>query len=173
MMNRALPSALAEVHVGADALISHNLHDFPTAACESFGVEALGADEFLARQARRDPTAITDAFAEMARRRSRPPKTVGEIVDRLVPSRQHQPSRPSFAACQECESTDVSPSVPRRAAPSIDANPSYAVPPRQSAQNRSDWPSPLPLSGLHRGLCCWVHGPLVVSAAASYCSLRL
>ena len=43
-------------------------------------------DEFLARQARLHPTAIIDAFAEMTRRRRRPPKTVGEIVDRLEPS---------------------------------------------------------------------------------------
>jgi len=114
MMNRALPSALAQapaelivsmpvndkdrhvlalaVHVGADTLISHNLRDFPTAACEPFGVEALGPDEFLARQARLDPTAIIDAFAEMAPRRRRPPKTVGEIIDRL------EPSLPTFTA---------------------------------------------------------------------------
>ena len=80
------------VHLGADAVISQNLRDFPTVACEPFGVEAISPDEFLARQARLDPAAIIGAFGEMARRRRRPPKTVGEIVDRL------EPSLPTFVA---------------------------------------------------------------------------
>lgn len=114
LMNRALPTALAEapadlivsmpvndkdrhvlalaVHLGAQAVVTHNLRDFPTVACEPFGVEALSADEFLGRQARLDPAAIFDAIDEMARRRKRPPKTVGEIIDRL------EPSLPTFVA---------------------------------------------------------------------------
>ena len=67
-------------------VVTHNLRDFPTVACEPFGVEALGTDEFLYRQAQLDPAAIVDAFGEMAQRRKRPPKTVAEIVDRLAPT---------------------------------------------------------------------------------------
>ena len=108
LMNRALPTALAEapadliasmpvndkdrhvlalaVLLGAQAVVTHNLRGFPTVACEPFGVEALGTDEFLYRQAQLDPAAIVDAFGEMAQRRKRPPKTVAEIVDRLAPT---------------------------------------------------------------------------------------
>lgn len=39
-----------------------------------------------------DPAAIFDGIGEMARRRRRPPKTVGEIVNRL------EPSLPTFVA---------------------------------------------------------------------------
>lgn len=105
MMNRALPAALNEapaglidtmpikhhdrhvlalaVHTGADAIITHNLRDFPSSACKQLGVEAISPDDFLVREAQYNPTAVVGALADIAKRRRRPPKTIPEILDRL------------------------------------------------------------------------------------------
>jgi predicted nucleic acid-binding protein len=105
-MNRALPGALDEapttlitampitehdrhvlalaVHVEADSIITFNLRDFPAAACEPYGVEAIDPDTFVAAIADTDPARVQVALGDIARRRTRPPMTVDEILGRLV-----------------------------------------------------------------------------------------
>jgi predicted nucleic acid-binding protein len=105
-MNRALPGALdhaptdriAEmpvndkdrhvlalaVHVAARRIVTHNTRDFPSEACQRYGVEAVRPDDYLAGIARLDRAVMFDALDEIAARRKRPPKSVNEILDRLA-----------------------------------------------------------------------------------------
>jgi predicted nucleic acid-binding protein len=105
-MNRALPGALDDapeslieampvnehdrhvlalaVHVEADSIVTFNLRDFPARACEPYGIEALDPDSFALAIAEIDPARAQAALADIARRRTRPPMTVHEILDRLA-----------------------------------------------------------------------------------------
>lgn len=104
-MNRAVPGALDEppealidampitehdrhvlalaVHVEADTILTFNLRDFPASACEPHGVEAVDPDSFAVAVAESDPSRACAALLEIARRRTRPPMTVREPLDRL------------------------------------------------------------------------------------------
>lgn len=104
-MNRAVPGALDEapanlvatmpitehdrhvlalaVHVEADSIVTYNLRDFPTTMCEPYGIEAVDPDAFAAAIAESDPVRAHAALADIARRRTRPPMTVHELLDRL------------------------------------------------------------------------------------------
>lgn len=104
-MNRAVPGALDEapealvaamqinehdrhvlalaVHVEADCIVTFNLRDFPASACEPYGVEALDPDSFAVAVAESDPSRAHAALSDIARRRTRPPMTVRELLDRL------------------------------------------------------------------------------------------
>ncbi|MGD9704646.1 MAG: hypothetical protein AB7Q42_08635 [Acidimicrobiia bacterium] len=105
-MNRAVPGALDEapdtlvaampiaehdrhvlalaVHVEADSIVTINLRDFPTTACEPYGIEAVDPDSFAVAIAEVDPARVQAALADIARRRTRPAMTVHEILDRLA-----------------------------------------------------------------------------------------
>ena len=107
-MNTALPTAIDEappnlaesmpvndkdrhvlalaVHVDASVIVTFNLRDFPTAACEPYGVEPLGPDDFVVAIATADPTGVHQTLAEIAERRTRPPMTVDQFLDRLAPT---------------------------------------------------------------------------------------
>lgn len=104
-MNRAVPGALDEppealvaampitehdrhvlalaVHVEADCIVTFNLRDFPASACEPYGVEAVDPDSFAVAVAESDPSRAYAALSDIARRRTRPPMTVHELLDRL------------------------------------------------------------------------------------------
>jgi hypothetical protein len=104
-MNRAVPGALDEapealvaamqinehdrhvlalaVHVEAGCIVTFNLRDFPASACEPYGVEALDPDSFAVAVAESDPSRAYAALSEIARRRTRPPMTVRELLDRV------------------------------------------------------------------------------------------
>ncbi|MFN6118831.1 MAG: PIN domain-containing protein [Actinomycetes bacterium] len=104
-MNRAVPGALDEppealieampitehdrhvlalaVHVEADTILTFNLRDFPASACEPHGVEAVDPDSFAVAVAESDPSRAYAALLDIARRRTRPPMTVRELLDRL------------------------------------------------------------------------------------------
>ncbi len=104
-MNRAVPGALEEapeglikampivehdrhvlalaVHVEADSLVTFNLRDFPASACEPYGVEAVDPDSFAVAVAEGDPSRAHVALSDIARRRTRPPMTDHELLDRL------------------------------------------------------------------------------------------
>jgi predicted nucleic acid-binding protein len=104
-MNRAVPGALDEapanlvatmpitehdrhvlalaVHVEADSIVTFNLRDFPASACEPYGVEAIDPDSFAVAVAESDPSRVHAALSDIARRRTRPPMTVHELLDRL------------------------------------------------------------------------------------------
>ncbi len=105
-MNTALPGALDEapvdlidtmtnhpkdrhvlalaVHVGASRVVTNNLRDFPDAACNEHGVEAISPDEFATLIAKTDPTAVRQALDSVAARRRRPPTTTDQLLDRLA-----------------------------------------------------------------------------------------
>ncbi|MFN0092266.1 MAG: PIN domain-containing protein [Acidimicrobiales bacterium] len=105
-MNLALPGALDEappalvesmpvnhkdrhvlalaVHVEAGTLVTFNLRDFPPAACEAYGIEARSPDDFLTTVADADVIGVRGALAAMAGRRSRPPMSVDQVLDRLA-----------------------------------------------------------------------------------------
>ena len=104
-MSGALPSALADapaevtasmpinekdrhvlalaVHIEADAIVTWNLRDFPTSACEPHGIEALTPDQFLTGVAATDTPAAREAVDAIAARRHRPPMTTAALLDRL------------------------------------------------------------------------------------------
>lgn len=104
-MNRAVPGALDEppealvaampiaehdryvlalaVHVEADTIVTFNLRDFPAGACEPHGVEAVDPDSFAVAVAGIDPSRTQAALVDIARRRTRPPMTVHELLDRF------------------------------------------------------------------------------------------
>lgn len=105
-MNRAVPGALDEapeslvvempiaehdrhvlalaVHVQADSIVTFNLRDFPTNACEPYGIEAIDPDSLAVAIAEIDPALVQTAMSDMARRRTRPPMAVHELLDRLA-----------------------------------------------------------------------------------------
>ena len=107
-MNRARPDALVDapsalldsmpvnekdrhvltlaVHVTAPIIVTNNLKNFPPAACDPLGIEAMSADTFLALQFDLDRQLVIDPFHEIAARRHRAPRTVIEILDRLEAS---------------------------------------------------------------------------------------
>jgi predicted nucleic acid-binding protein len=104
-MNRAVPGALDEppealvatmpitahdrhvlalaVHAEADSIVTFNLRDFPASACEPYGVEAVDPDSFAMAVAESDPVRAQAALADIAGRRTRPPMTVHELLDRF------------------------------------------------------------------------------------------
>ena len=72
------------VHVEADCIVTFNLRDFPASACEPYGLEAFDPDSFTVAVAEIDPSRAHAALSDIARRRSRPPMTVHECLDRLA-----------------------------------------------------------------------------------------
>jgi hypothetical protein len=71
------------VHVEADGIVTFNLRDFPASACEPHGVEAIDPDSFAVAIAESDPSRVYAALSDVARRRTRPPMTVHDLLDRL------------------------------------------------------------------------------------------
>jgi predicted nucleic acid-binding protein len=105
-MNRALPGALVDppeeltkamtndpkdrhvlalaVHVSAPTIVTWNLGDFPESACGPHDVEAISPDEFIEAQIDLDARRVMASVEAMARRKTRPPQTRDEIIDRLA-----------------------------------------------------------------------------------------
>lgn len=105
-LNRALPDANQEVpaelidampvnehdrhvlalavHVGAAAIVTENLRDFPADLCDPHGVEAISADTFVLAQVHLRPDIVLSSIEAMAARRRRYPKTPAEIIERLA-----------------------------------------------------------------------------------------
>jgi predicted nucleic acid-binding protein len=104
-MNRAAPDALvdppcelvnamtnpeddrhvlaAAVVAQASVIVTFNLRDFPSEACEPYGIEARHPDGFVANLVDLDPEGLWCAVESMASRRHRPPATPNELCDRL------------------------------------------------------------------------------------------
>jgi predicted nucleic acid-binding protein len=70
----------------ADVLVTLNLRDFPSAACEPFSVEPVDPDRFLLDLYRLDEDAIHTALALQAAALTRPPMSLTDILDRLEPT---------------------------------------------------------------------------------------
>lgn len=71
------------VHVDADCIVTFNLRDFPAGACEPYGIEIVDPDSFAVAVAESDPARAHAALTDIARRRTRPPMTVDELLDRV------------------------------------------------------------------------------------------
>lgn len=104
-LNRALPDALVRVppslieampinekdrhvlalavHVGAQAVVTNNLRDFPLGLLAEFGIDALSPDAFTLAQIDVDREAVAACINVMAARRRNPPMTSREVVDTL------------------------------------------------------------------------------------------
>jgi predicted nucleic acid-binding protein len=79
----------AAVASGAQVVVTANLADFPTEACEPFGIEAIHPDDFLLGLFELDPDAVVAAIAGQAADLSNPPMTMEEVLDtlsRVVPN---------------------------------------------------------------------------------------
>jgi predicted nucleic acid-binding protein len=73
----------AAIRVGADAIITQNLKDFPKSALSSLGIVALNADAFLANLIRNNPTKALRAFNQMVKQRKRPTQSSQEVIKSL------------------------------------------------------------------------------------------
>jgi len=62
-------------------VVTKNLKDFPSAACESLGVRVLGPDDFLVDLHRIDPPATHRALSDQAAALTRPALTLYEVLD--------------------------------------------------------------------------------------------
>ena len=104
-LNRALPDALVQVpaalieampinekdrhvlalavHVGAQAVVTDNLRDFPLDLLAEFGVDALSPGAFTLAQIDVNRDAVAACITGMAARRRNPAMTGREVVDAL------------------------------------------------------------------------------------------
>ncbi len=73
----------AAVRIGAQAIVTFNLADFPVRALEPLGIEAKHPDDFLMEALDLAPGAIAAAVHEQAMTLRNPPKTVAELLDTL------------------------------------------------------------------------------------------
>jgi predicted nucleic acid-binding protein len=73
----------AAVRIGAQAIVTFNLDDFPAAALEPLGLEAKHPDDFMVEALDLAPGAIAAAVNEQAATLKNPPKTVAELLDTL------------------------------------------------------------------------------------------
>ena len=73
----------AAIRVGADAIITQNLKDFPKSALSSLGIVALNADAFLVGVIQKNPTKALRAFKQMVKQRKRPTQSSQEVIQSL------------------------------------------------------------------------------------------
>jgi hypothetical protein len=74
----------AAVASGAQVVVTLNLRDFPDAACEPLGVDALHPDEFLMNLHDLDPGAVRAVVELQAAELTTPPMTVDDVLDALA-----------------------------------------------------------------------------------------
>ncbi len=67
----------------ADGIVTRNLGDFPAHAIASVGLEVQSLDEFLLNQLTLDESVVIDVFAEIEIDRTRPPRTLDEMLGAL------------------------------------------------------------------------------------------
>jgi hypothetical protein len=84
--------AAAAASSDARAIVTFNLRHFPASACEPCGVEIIHPDAFLCELHEYEPARVHNALVKQAADLSRPPITVGGVLDRL------ERSVPKFAA---------------------------------------------------------------------------
>ena len=73
----------AAVRIGAQAIVTFNLDDFPAAALEPLGIEVKHPDDFMVEALDLAPGAIAAAINDQAAALKNPPKTVAELLDVL------------------------------------------------------------------------------------------
>lgn len=68
---------------GAEAIVTENLTDFPTEACDPWDVNAMSADEFLCVLFHKDPRSILQILKDQAGSLRNPPKSLDELLEML------------------------------------------------------------------------------------------
>ena len=80
----------AAIHVGAAAIVTYNLRDFPASELGKFGMEAWHPDEFVEFLLNTEIDAALDAVREHRARLRSPPKAQSEYID-MVTNRLQMP----------------------------------------------------------------------------------
>lgn len=70
-------------HCRADAIITLNLKDFPSAALAPYNLEIIHPDDFIRAQFDLDPAKLLDAIRICRARLVNPPKSIGDYLDNL------------------------------------------------------------------------------------------
>lgn len=106
LMNRALPDAnvtgheplidsfelpdpddrhvvAAAVRIGAQAIVTFNLDDFPAQALGPWGIEAWSPDEFLSDLVDHNANRVWGCLQRIADSRHRPPETIDDVLTQL------------------------------------------------------------------------------------------
>lgn len=73
----------AAIRCGAQAIVTHNLKDFPAGKLEPYGVEALPPDEFVLDLLDLAPGAVLRVLNEQQSSLRNPPRTLEELIDTL------------------------------------------------------------------------------------------
>ena len=73
----------AAIAAGAAVIVTSNLDDFPAETLEPHGIEAKTPDDFVLDQIGLDEGTIRDCVHQIARGRTRPPKTYEAVLDAL------------------------------------------------------------------------------------------
>ena len=74
----------AAVATEADVIVTENLRHFPGSALEPLGISAVSIDDFLCRFLAVDPEAVKRTLEEISLDYSKPPRTLGELLEALA-----------------------------------------------------------------------------------------
>jgi hypothetical protein len=74
----------AAIRSGSQVIVTANLRDFPPQALSQFEVEAQSPDAFLLHQSNLDVQLSVQLLRRQAREKSRPPRTLEDVLDRLA-----------------------------------------------------------------------------------------
>lgn len=91
--------AAAALAARADAIVTCNVSDFAPEELFALGIEVQSLDAFLLNHWTLDSDVVLDVLGEMERDRTRPPRTIQELLDAL------EALAPSFAASVRAQST--------------------------------------------------------------------
>lgn len=73
----------AAIRVGAQAIVTFNLRDFPEDRLAQYEIEAQHPDDFVLHTIDLAPGIVTKVVSEQAAALKNPPRTVGELIDTL------------------------------------------------------------------------------------------
>lgn len=83
----------AAIHSQAQIILTSNLRDFPATALAPHGLVAQGPDQFLTQLVEQYPAEVQAVIEEMRARKTRPPVSLGELLQKLA-----QQNLPQFVA---------------------------------------------------------------------------
>jgi hypothetical protein len=73
----------AAITAAAVVIVTSNLDDFPAETLQPFGIEAMTPDDFVLDQISLDEGSVRDCVHQIARGRTRPPKTYEAVLNAL------------------------------------------------------------------------------------------
>jgi hypothetical protein len=73
----------AAITAGAVVTVTSNLNDLPAQTLEPLGIEAKTSDDFVLDQISLDEGSVRDCVHQIARGRTRPPKTYEAVLNAL------------------------------------------------------------------------------------------